>query len=96
MAAVIRILLFALVASVAAPAFADSGGTAPAQAGPSPALFDFVRQNPACTNFTDNCVICRREGDRLNCSTPAIACVTAAPFCTDIGEARKPRSAKAP
>jgi len=56
MAAVIRILLFALVASVAAPAFADSGGTAPAQAGPSPALFDFVRQNPACTNFTDNFV----------------------------------------
>jgi hypothetical protein len=96
MAAVIRILLFALVASMTAPAGADDGGTAPAPAGPPPALFDFVRRNPVCTNFTDNCVICRREGDRLNCSTPAIACVTAAPVCTDIGEAGKPGSGKAP
>jgi len=95
MAPVIRILLFAFVASVTASALADSDSP-PAKAGPSPALFDFVRQNPACTNFTDNCVICRREGDRLNCSTPAIACVTAAPVCTDIGQAGKPGSAKAP
>jgi len=96
MAQVIRILLVAFVVSMTAPAVADDGGTPPAKASPSPALLDFVRQNPACNNFSDNCVICRREGDRLNCSTPAIACVTAAPVCTDIGQAGKSGSAKAP
>jgi hypothetical protein len=36
---------------------------------------------PACAEWTDNCVVCRRTPEGLACSTPGIACVPSAPRC---------------
>jgi len=36
---------------------------------------------PACAEWTDGCVVCRRTPEGLACSTPGIACVQKAPRC---------------
>src|SRR5262245_2762763 len=84
MTLVTPILALLLMATGIASALAGDGSPPQSEeARATPALFEYIRQNPACSNFTDSCVICRRHGDRLDCSTPAIACVTEAPACTD-------------
>ena len=38
-------------------------------------------QEPACSEWTDGCVVCARSPQGLACSTPGIACVRQAPRC---------------
>ncbi|EIM27411.1 hypothetical protein [Microvirga lotononidis] len=49
--------------------------------GPQPATEGGPPGGPACAEWTDGCVVCRRTPDGLACSTPGIACVPAAPRC---------------
>jgi hypothetical protein len=37
--------------------------------------------NPACSEWTDGCVVCARRPEGLVCSTPGIACTRSAPKC---------------
>jgi hypothetical protein len=46
---------------------------APAPRAPSAASYG--DQNPTCIEWTDACVVCRRDGHGIACSTPGIACV---------------------
>ncbi|MGO4386658.1 hypothetical protein AB4Y85_03905 [Microvirga sp. 2YAF29] len=39
------------------------------------------RVAPACSEWTDGCVVCARRPEGLACSTPGIACVRQAPKC---------------
>jgi hypothetical protein len=36
---------------------------------------------PACSEWTDGCVVCARRPEGLACSTPGIACTRSAPKC---------------
>jgi len=36
---------------------------------------------PACSEWTDGCIVCARTPQGLACSTPGIACVHQAPRC---------------
>jgi hypothetical protein len=36
---------------------------------------------PACSEWTDGCIVCARTPQGLACSTPGIACVRQAPRC---------------
>ncbi|WP_134496931.1 hypothetical protein [Microvirga pakistanensis] len=36
---------------------------------------------PACSEWTDGCIVCARTLQGLACSTPGIACVPGAPRC---------------
>jgi hypothetical protein len=36
---------------------------------------------PACSEWTDGCIVCARRPEGLACSTPGIACVRGAPRC---------------
>ena len=49
--------------------------------GPQPSTEGGPPGGPACTEWTDECVVCRRTPEGLACSTPGIACVPAAPRC---------------
>jgi hypothetical protein len=52
---------------------------APAPRPPSAASYG--DQNPTCIEWTDACVVCRRDGHDIACSTPGIACVRGAVQC---------------
>ncbi|MFE1601441.1 hypothetical protein [Methylobacterium sp. ID0610] len=39
-------------------------------------------EDPACLEWTDDCVVCTRDGGSVACTTPGIACVRRAPECT--------------
>jgi len=52
-----------------------------AAAGAGPASTQGGPPGPACAEWTDSCVICRRTPEGLACSTPGIACVPSAPRC---------------
>lgn len=36
---------------------------------------------PACSEWTDGCIVCARRPEGLACSTPGIACTRSAPRC---------------
>ncbi|WP_414473208.1 hypothetical protein [Microvirga sp. M2] len=36
---------------------------------------------PACSEWTNGCIVCARTAQGLACSTPGIACVPTAPRC---------------
>ena len=76
-----------LALSLSAPAFADEAS--PLTVEPFQTVFAFMTENQSCLSATDRCVICARKGSELNCSTPAIACVVAAPACTSWRETPK-------
>jgi len=38
-------------------------------------------REPACSEWTDGCIVCARTAQGLACSTPGIACVPQAPRC---------------
>jgi len=42
----------------------------------------FLDAHPDCTEFTDQCSFCRRDGDAVTCSTPTIACIKKDYVCT--------------
>jgi hypothetical protein len=37
--------------------------------------------HPECAEWTDACVVCRRDGDASLCSTPGIACTASETIC---------------
>ncbi|NML74556.1 hypothetical protein HHL25_10520 [Rhizobium sp. S-51] len=43
---------------------------------------DFLKKKPGCLEFTDQCSICRRDGETVTCSTPSIACIKKDYACT--------------
>lgn len=56
-----------------------------AAAGPSDAqqnMQGFLEAHPDCFEFTDQCSICRRDGDAVTCSTPTITCIKKDYVCT--------------
>jgi hypothetical protein len=64
----------ALGAIVLAMLTASGSGVAPSAAAGSPAP-------PACSEWTDGCVVCARTPEGLACSTPGIACTRSAVQC---------------
>ncbi|MBV2183812.1 MAG: hypothetical protein KUL88_04620 [Rhizobium sp.] len=59
--------------------------TPQAMAGSSDAqqsMRDFLKEEPNCLEFTDQCSICRRDGETVMCSTPSIACIRTDYVCT--------------
>ncbi|MCG7393326.1 hypothetical protein MHY87_10455 [Microvirga sp. ACRRW] len=67
LAAIIALMIvaFAVVAGASTPA-RSQGETA---------------GEPACSEWTDGCIVCARTPQGLACSTPGIACVRKAPRC---------------
>ncbi len=62
-------------------AFADAPKPEPVPA-PKPAgVQAYGKQNPACLEWTDGCVICVRQGEAIHCSTPGITCQPGALVC---------------
>jgi hypothetical protein len=70
LAVTLSIAVALLMVILAVIAWANAGP--PSQGGPP---------GPACAEWTDNCVVCRRTPEGLACSTPGIACVPSAPRC---------------
>jgi hypothetical protein len=75
-----RALAF-LVLATATPALADGYRTPLLKTGPASSIQAYGRQNPACTEWTDGCVVCTATGGRSHCSTPGIACTPAGLTC---------------
>jgi hypothetical protein len=71
--AVTLAIAVALLAVLLAVIAGVGGDSRPATQGGPP--------GPACAEWTDGCVVCRRVPEGLACSTPGIACVPAAPRC---------------
>ncbi|MCM2402917.1 hypothetical protein NBH20_17250 [Rhizobium sp. S153] len=42
----------------------------------------FLKAEPACAEFTDQCSICKVDNGQAVCSTPSIACVRKDYVCT--------------
>ncbi|PZU87415.1 MAG: hypothetical protein DI528_07250 [Shinella sp.] len=42
----------------------------------------FLKEEPACAEFTDQCSICKVENGKAICSTPSIACIRKDYACT--------------
>ncbi|MHA7970031.1 hypothetical protein [Rhizobium sp. CAU 1783] len=43
---------------------------------------DFLKKETGCREFTDQCSICRRDGETVTCSTPSTACIKKDYVCT--------------
>ncbi len=43
------------------------------------------QDDPACAEWSDGCRVCRRAGERVDCSLPGIACTRTAPECLSRG-----------
>jgi hypothetical protein len=54
-------------------------------------LVEFARTNPDCISFTDFCQTCSRTSDqKIECSTPGIACTRQSWTCTLQRRAKQP------
>nr|WP_186363477.1 hypothetical protein [Rhizobium sp. ACO-34A] len=42
----------------------------------------FLKAEPACAEFTDQCSICKVDNGQAICSTPSIACIRKDYVCT--------------
>lgn len=51
---------------------------------------DFLDAQPNCLEFTDQCSICRRDGEAVMCSTPSTACIKKDYACTKMDAKRQP------
>lgn len=69
----LAVLLAAIVALVIVAFAVAAGASAPAP--------EQTTQDPACSEWTDGCIVCARTPQGLACSTPGIACVRQAPRC---------------
>ena len=76
------ILTVALYVLTLMRAEAEDSSAAKKSTEPGLPLFEFIKSHPTCMSFTDNCVICSRNGTELNCSTEGIACEPLPPKCT--------------
>ena len=63
------------------PAAPQAPATEPAPLPPPPAVRDFATAHPQCAEISDSCIVCKVEGDAINCSTPAIACIKGELVC---------------
>ena len=70
-----------LLLAWSAPAWADAPRPPPLPTGPATSIQGYGRQNPACTEWTDGCVVCTATGGHAACSTPGIACTPAGLTC---------------
>lgn len=61
---------------LAQPAAADGAPVDPQS------MRDFLKVEPNCLEFTDQCSICRRDGETVTCSTPSTACIKKDYVCT--------------
>lgn len=68
------VVLAALTALVIVAFAVVAGVSAPLQAGQT-------MREPACSEWTDGCIVCARTPQGLACSTPGIACTRSAPRC---------------
>ncbi|CCM76561.1 hypothetical protein [Rhizobium mesoamericanum] len=49
-------------------------------------MADFMKSNPDCTEFSDQCSICAVVDGKAACSTPKIACIKKPYICTRRGD----------
>ena len=71
----------AAVLLLTGPAWADSFRTPRFQQGAPVSIAAYGRQNPACLEWTNGCVLCSRSDGQSRCSTPGIACLPAGITC---------------
>jgi len=45
-------------------------------------MADFMKSNPQCMEFSDQCSICAVDDGKAACSTPKIACIKKPYVCT--------------
>ena len=76
-----RCLLALALIVVAGPALADAFRTPKLKAATPVPIQAYGRQNPACLEWTDGCVLCVSSEGRAQCSTPGIACLPAGLTC---------------
>ena len=69
-------VLLAAVVALVIVAFAVVAG-----ASTSPRAEGQAQPAPACSEWTDGCIVCARTAQGLACSTPGIACTRSAPRC---------------
>jgi hypothetical protein len=72
-----RIAIAAAILAAFAP---DAMAETPVSADQS--MADFIKSNPDCLEFTDECSICAMVAGKPACSTPRIACIRKAYICT--------------
>jgi len=84
-------ILLALALIVPAVALADIAPRLPTPPVPAPApspppprpVQVFGEDNPKCAEWTDGCIVCKRQDDRsVACSMVGVACLPAEPACT--------------
>lgn len=69
------IVLAAIIALVIVTFAVAAGASMPARSQ------EDIAAEPACSEWTDGCIVCARSPQGLSCSTPGIACVRQAPRC---------------
>jgi len=69
------IVLAAIIALVIVAFAVAAGVSTPARSQEN------VAGEPACSEWTDGCIVCARTAQGLACSTPGIACTRGAPRC---------------
>lgn len=74
------LLAIALLVGVG-PALADAYRTPKLKVGAPVSVQAYGRQNPACLEWTDGCVLCTSVEGLARCSTPGIACTPAGLTC---------------
>lgn len=74
------LLSIALLVAVG-PALADAYRTPKLKVGAPVSIQAYGRQNPACLEWTDGCVLCTSNAGVAACSTPGIACIPAGLTC---------------
>ncbi|MFS8044966.1 hypothetical protein [Rhizobium sp. BR 314] len=78
------VLTLLLTLASVSPAFCDDTSQPPPadKAADMQSMKDFLQANPDCSEFSDNCSVCRMKGGQAMCSTPQIACVKKPYQCT--------------
>ncbi len=76
------VFFVAASARAGAPDASDGGGPRATEERPVAA---YGYDNPNCLKWTDGCIICQRAqtDGSVACSTPGIACLPAAPVCSE-------------
>lgn len=69
-------------AAAAVLAFAVNSSAADGQVPSEQSMADFIKRNPDCVEFNDQCSFCAVTDGKAECSTPEIACVKKPYVCT--------------
>ena len=70
-----------LVAGLVLPTRADTFRTPALKTSAPLSIQGYGKQNPACLEWTNGCVLCSVADGRTACSTPGIACLPAGLTC---------------